>query len=61
MDHRSEKLKRCKHSDETCKKISKGLRGRTSPRKGAIVTDITKQRISDSLTGKKPKIILWPH
>jgi hypothetical protein len=58
---RSEKLKQCKHSVDACKKISKSLKGRSSPRKGAIVTNATKQKLSDSLTGKKPQIVICPH
>lgn len=58
---RSEKLKKCRHSDETRERISNSLKGKKSPREGAKVTDITKQRLSDSLTGKKPKIVICPH
>ena len=59
--HRSEKLKRYKPSAKSREKISKSLKGRQSPRKGAIVTDATKQKLSDSLTGKKPQIVVCPH
>jgi hypothetical protein len=57
---RSEKLKQYRHTDEIKRKLSIACTGRPGTRNGCVTSDLTKQRLSDALTGKKPKIVVCP-
>ena len=41
------------HSDETCRKISESMKGRTSSRKGVTLSEDTRRKMSESHKGKK--------
>ena len=48
----SNSLKGKKHSAEHCEKLSKSNTGKPSPRKGCVVTEITREKLRVAMTGK---------